>query len=458
MKYSGIFYIGVFVRMLNRRMGIFKGNKVYFALRHYCRGSISVRDELVRAYFTMQLIIATMFVVFIFLTVNIVFHSMFNVIIDLLILLVLALTFLLLRLGYFKFAKIFLVTFINLGVFVIASGHGRGAGYQFLWFVIMGGVFLLFSFKQLTYAILSIGISFGFLLLTEFTDFRLIDNPNNTPEFSSYKYYVCLFTGISMILFYLFYYMRLYFDSENKLRKFIDKLTKRNSTLRKTNSELDSFVYRASHDLRAPLASLMALVKLSKEETDKRILEEYIHHQEKAIQKLDAYIVDILNLSKNSRKDIDIVPVNLKNLFEDLLSQYAFLENYEQIQKIIEIEEIIPLYTDQKRLIIVLNNLISNALRYSDHEKKHRYIELRATIDKSRAIVYIKDNGVGIEKKHLDKVFQMFYRASHSSEGSGLGLYLVHETVLKLGGHVSVNSEEKGWTEFTIILPNLISR
>jgi signal transduction histidine kinase len=321
----------------------------------------------------------------------------------------------------------------------------------------MGGVFLLFSFKQLPYAILSIAISFGFLLLTEFTDFRLIDNPNNSPEFSVYKYYVCLFTGISMILFYLFYYMRLYFDSENKLRKFIDKLNKRNNTLRKTNSELDSFVYRASHDLRAPLASLMALVKLSKEETDQSLLSEYILHQEKAIQKLDAYIVDILNISKNSRKDLEVAPVNLKGLFEDLLSQYAFLENYEQIQKIIEIEEIIPLYTDQKRLIVILNNLISNALRYSDPEKKHRYIELRAIIDKKRAIIFIKDNGIGIEKKHLDNVFEMFYRASHSSEGSGLGLYLVHETVLKLGGSVSVNSEEKGWTEFSIILPNLIA-
>ncbi|MCU0430145.1 MAG: HAMP domain-containing histidine kinase [Cytophagaceae bacterium] len=432
------------------------GYRFYIRIRNHCRLEESPRDELRRAYFTYQLIWTALIIVSIFIPVNIYFQAWTHVYVDLFMLGAILSCYAMLVNGFLIATKLGLVFFVNIGVFIVASGHNRNAGYQFLWFVTMGGVFLLFPVRKLFFAIIAITISIFFFSLAEFTDLRILDTKETIPEFSLTKYYTCLIVGIGFIIFYLYYYMKLYHDSEKKLIKFVNKLIERNRSLSKTNNELDSFVYKASHDLRAPLASLMALVKLSKEERNPEMLQEYVFHQEKAIQKLDAYIVDILNISKNARKTLEVSPIRFKELLDDILSQYAFHENFDQIEKIIDVQEALPLYSDRKRILVILNNLISNALRYSDKQKKHSYIDIQIHVSKELAQLTIKDNGVGISKKHLPNIFEMFYRASMSSEGSGLGLYLVHETVTRLGGEITVDSEESLWTQFSITLPNHI--
>lgn len=433
-------------------------NSLLFKLRHYSHQSEDSRDELTRAIFCLQLIVTIFVIVIPFFFIALIFQPLINAIMILVIQVVFAIAYFMMRKGLFVISKFFLIIVLSAVVFINGSTHGKAAGFQFLWCSVICGSFMLFSFRRIKQLVFSVLVTIIFFAFAEYTDYSLL-LIKALPESSiTIMYYTCLVSGVCTVIFFYYYLLNLYYKAERKQQRFIEKLKNRNDSLKKINNELDSFVYRASHDLRAPLSSLMALVNLAKSEPDMKMLKEYIFHQEKSIKKLDAYIVDILNLSKNARKDIESLPINLKELLEDLLSQYAFIPNFESIEKIVEINEDVPLYSDRKRLMIIMNNLISNALRYSDPSKKHSYLEIKATIDKTKAVIVVHDNGVGIERKHLARVFQMFYRASHSSEGSGLGLYLVKETVDKLGGKISIDSEEKGWTSFTIVLPNLISK
>ncbi|MCU0429747.1 MAG: HAMP domain-containing histidine kinase [Cytophagaceae bacterium] len=427
--------------------------RVLLGLRHHPLGENQWREEMSRAIFCAQLILATAGIVLPFIFVNAIFHPLFNVLIDLAILVVLAIGFSLILKGRFTFAKYFLIFLINLCVFINGSTYGENAGFQFLWYVIICAVFLLFSIKQYFHLLSSLAICLGFITAAELSHYSLFLLENTSAYSDKIMYITCMATGILMISFYFFYFLRLYYKSEAKLRWFIKTLKNKNLSLNKINGELDSFVYRASHDLRAPLSSLMALVTLAKSESNMGHLKEYIFHQEKSIQKLDSYIVDILNLSKNARKDIELSEIRLTELLDEILTQYAFLKGYDRIVKQFEFDASFVLITDKKRLVVVLNNLISNSLRYHDLNKREPYIRIKATVNSSEYEISVRDNGIGIEKKHLPNIFQMFYRASNHSEGSGLGLYLVQETVLKLGGTISVDSEQHEWTEFTIRLP-----
>jgi signal transduction histidine kinase len=100
------------------------------------------------------------------------------------------------------------------------------------------------------------------------------------------------------------------------------------------------------------------------------------------------------------------------------------------------------------------DNLISNAVKYCDLSKTNQIIKIDINQSESNIKIVIEDNGLGINKDYQEKVFSMFYRASEKSYGSGLGLYIVKETVKRLGGSIEIESSEGEYTRFIIKLPN----
>ena len=101
-----------------------------------------------------------------------------------------------------------------------------------------------------------------------------------------------------------------------------------------------------------------------------------------------------------------------------------------------------------------MNNLISNALRYHDKSQDNPYVKIIAKATEAEAQVAVEDNGQGIDEKHLEHIFTLFYRANKTTEGSGIGLYIVKEALEKLGGKISVTSKLSAGTKFTITIPN----
>ena len=263
-------------------------------------------------------------------------------------------------------------------------------------------------------------------------------------------------------------YNRVEFDGEVSLNKIyiqgiphiqmiIRDITERKqyeNELVKRNFELDNFVYRASHDLKAPLNSVMGLISLIESEKPPAFVTNYIGLMKKSVTKLDGFIRDLTDYSRNTRLEITGIPLDFEELIKESLENLQHMENAEKVKINTRINQPFVFYSDAFRTSIVINNLISNALKYQDLKKEKQIIEIVADVFQTRVEIQIKDNGIGIPQLHQAHIFEMFYRASYQSFGSGLGLYIVKNAVDKLGGTISFESEEGKGTTFYVSLPS----
>jgi PAS domain S-box-containing protein len=232
-------------------------------------------------------------------------------------------------------------------------------------------------------------------------------------------------------------------------------LLDRNEELLKTNAELDRFVYSASHDLRAPIASLLGLIEVARLEQDRNNIVQLLEMQQKSLMRLDRFIKDIVDHSRNTRMDVNSDPINFENLVNSVFEQLQFMDNVNKIQKRIIIKQQGDFYTSATRLDILFNNLISNAIKYADLRKTDPYLEVLINAGTAEAEIRIRDNGEGIPSDSVSKIFDMFFRASRRGTGSGLGLYIVREAIQKIKGTIEVKSELGKGTEFVVVIPNL---
>lgn len=219
------------------------------------------------------------------------------------------------------------------------------------------------------------------------------------------------------------------------------------------NTELDNFVYKVSHDLRAPLSSVRGLVNLAGLPDNNDNLRDYLSIIGNKVEQLDHFITDVLSHSKNLKLDVKIEAIPLEQLIEQTFTELSYLKGAEQIEKSITIRGTV-LHSDRWRLGEIFRNLISNAIKYRNFNRPDPKVTIEIDISAERAHISFQDNGIGISTENLEKIFNMFYRASEQSDGSGLGLYIVKNAVDKLNGTVKVTSKEGDFTNFTILLPN----
>lgn len=247
-------------------------------------------------------------------------------------------------------------------------------------------------------------------------------------------------------------------QQEAKRKKAEGTLRKRNEELVKINKELDSFVYSVSHNLRAPLMSVLGLIHLAQLENKHSdpVLNKYFQMMQHSVHKLDETLKEILDYSRNARSAVKIAAVDIKKIIEDIFDRLKYMDGADTISKSIEVVDDHCLFpTDAFRLSVIINNLVSNAIKYRDVTKVRQTIHVRLHITESQLEMIFSDNGMGISGEFLGKIFEMFYRATERSEGAGLGLYIVRETIDKLGGNIRVTSEPGMGTTFFITLPNL---
>ena len=231
-----------------------------------------------------------------------------------------------------------------------------------------------------------------------------------------------------------------------------EKMKLSNRQLRKANAELDNFVYSVSHDLRAPIASVLGLINLSIKENNIAQIHKYMELIAKSAKQQDSFIKDILDLSRNARLEIAHESIEFNEMISEVFEQFQYYNTEKSVVKEINIQQNNLFHSDKKRLKVILNNLISNAIRYSNGNKP--VIKINIDVDDVTAHIRIEDNGKGIAKEHQKNVFKMFYRATDDNAGSGLGLYIVKETVEKLRGAVTIESEENSGTIVCLEIPN----
>jgi len=223
------------------------------------------------------------------------------------------------------------------------------------------------------------------------------------------------------------------------------------------NAELDNFVYKVSHDLRAPLSSVLGLAHLAAMPGNRDDLAGYIKLMGEKAMQLDHFISDVLSHSKNLKMEISVTQVDIKEIVERTFSDLNYLTGAEDVKKSISITGEL-LYSDQWRLGEIFRNLISNAIKYRKLNYPDPQVTVTVNIGPERCDIVVEDNGIGVEAPMVSRIFEMFFRATNRSDGSGLGLYIVKNAIDRLKGTISVESDEGVGTRFRISLPNLNSK
>jgi PAS domain S-box-containing protein len=231
------------------------------------------------------------------------------------------------------------------------------------------------------------------------------------------------------------------------------ELALKNEQLAKTNEELDRFVYSASHDMRAPLSSLLGLIHLSEKTDRPEEVGLFLQMMKDRIKTMEGFIKEVTDYSRNTRLDLLPTPVKLEALAHEVVQNLAYSVVNKKVRIEVQIEPALEISTDPNRLKVIINNLVSNAYKYHRFDQPDPFIIISALKKGDHVLVTVKDNGTGISKEHHTRIFDMFYRASELSEGSGLGLYIVKETLDKLEGSISVQSTAGEGSEFTVTLP-----
>jgi signal transduction histidine kinase len=246
---------------------------------------------------------------------------------------------------------------------------------------------------------------------------------------------------------------------ESKRKEAEKALRSQNEKLIKANSELDSFVYSVSHNLRSPLASVLGLLNLANKENNDpdNVFGKYFAMMEHSIHKLDDTLKEILDYSRNNRIEVAKDEIDIGNLIWKCFSELQYLE-VGDIKKKVTAKGNGVLISDAHRLSIILNNIISNAIKYRDTNKDWAEINIDVDTTDEHTTIYCQDNGIGIDKQYLPRVFEMFYRATEYSDGAGLGLYIAKETVEKLEGTITIKSEMGKGTTIIISVPNLVHK
>ena len=166
----------------------------------------------------------------------------------------------------------------------------------------------------------------------------------------------------------------------------------------------------------------------------------------------------MLNFSRVNRAKLVLEPINFKSLIDDCLSDLEYLPNYNNIYVETKIETGGNIFaSDPLRVQIIFGNIISNAFKYMNPLADRNILDIKISIDKKCTSISFKDNGIGIKEEYLKKIYDMFFRANFSSEGSGLGLYIVKQSIEKLNGNIEIKSLPGISTEVNIRLPNQLS-
>jgi signal transduction histidine kinase len=228
---------------------------------------------------------------------------------------------------------------------------------------------------------------------------------------------------------------------------------KRTQKLSDALRELETFLYRASHDLRGPISSMLGLIGVARLEKDPiKYNQMYTEFLQRTVMGLDRTLQKLLQKHTIEKKKIYPEHINkpsLLMLLEEILHELPF---YRPEDFNLSIDDSIKIETDKMLLGIVLSNLLENAFFYSDQgPDKKVYLGIRQSTTGMK--ITIEDHGPGIKHEVKDKIFTMFYRGHELSTGNGLGLYLGKNVLGKIHGDIIVESEEKAYSRFIVTLP-----
>lgn len=232
----------------------------------------------------------------------------------------------------------------------------------------------------------------------------------------------------------------------------ISYLKESEEKLKASNKELETYIYKASHDFRAPIASMLGLMQLSEREIKDETALLYFGMFETMTQKLDTMLSDLIKSMAIKDTETFNDEINFQELIDETLTKFEHIIEYSSIKIYTNIPISSSFFSSKFILNTIFQNVIGNSIKYQNVNQQESFLKINITNHEKKIIITFEDNGIGIEKSQQSKIFDMYYRANELSKGSGLGLYLIKKGIEKLNGEIKVDSELGKGTTFTIIL------
>lgn len=234
-----------------------------------------------------------------------------------------------------------------------------------------------------------------------------------------------------------------------------EDLDKANKSLVRVNDELDNFIYKTSHDIRGPLASLKGICSVALMDVKDPLALDYLSKLDISSGRLNVILTRLLIVNQINHAIVGREAIDFNNIVDDvlLLERKKGLPARLEIRK--DIDKNISFQSDKDLVRIILENLIDNSIKfYNDSERIQPFVHIKVALQgNDDVIVSVIDNGIGIAEAKPDKIFQMFSRASERSGTGGIGLYLSKLATEKLGGQINLRNTPEGYTEFYVAFP-----
>ena len=231
--------------------------------------------------------------------------------------------------------------------------------------------------------------------------------------------------------------------------------TKATDALKQKNEELKTLIYRASHDLKGPLASVKGLINLLKDEPDDtETLKYYLGLIEKSVDKLEDTLSGLLEVGLSSKKNLEYSPVNVRTCLEEIIERFENYPGREDVIIHLTANTDLLIHTEKKIFQSIFQNLIENSIKYRKPNQNDAVTKISARRFQYGIKIKVKDNGLGMDRNLQKRAFDMFYRGHEHSEGSGLGLFIVKNNAEKLGGEISLKTSLNMGTEIWVYIPD----
>lgn len=217
--------------------------------------------------------------------------------------------------------------------------------------------------------------------------------------------------------------------------------------------ELDNFVYRASHDLRGPLARLRGLSQVALMDIQEETARKYFHMISHSANVLDNTLIRLLSINNLKHALLEEREVNLHQLINSIIRIKKEVLDKANIYFINEVAKDLTIKSDGNVLRLTLQNMLDNSIQYCNEELPQRYIKVSSKTQNQHVKILVEDNGMGIEASQVDKIFNIFHRGTEKSHGSGLGLYIAKVAMNKLKGTINLVDHRKAHTVFELTIP-----
>lgn len=237
-----------------------------------------------------------------------------------------------------------------------------------------------------------------------------------------------------------------------KLHDITKKKTKEKELIH-TNKQLDQVIYKTTHDLKAPIMSALGLVNLA-EKAPVEQRDEYLALIKRSLLKLNSFIEEMNNFFRNEKLALQREKISLRTLINDEIHDLKNLYHADKVRIEVKVEEVSDFFSDMIRMKTIVANILTNAIKYADPGKTDPFIKVVVKVGAEFCEIAVTDNGIGIETEHLEKIFDLFHRATTVSHGTGIGLFIVKDTIERLNGTIEVQSEIGVGTTFSMHIPN----